>query len=77
LLAESKAEGDAFLDALRAARSRMAPSFPDIVLNAAAKVALASEPIEPNVQVKLRAVADALQFDEATVRAAIAAARPA
>jgi hypothetical protein len=68
-------EGDAFLDRLRAERSRIAPSFPEIILDAAARVALAHGPIEPRVRGKLFALAEALKLDGAAVSAAIETAQ--
>jgi hypothetical protein len=77
LLFESEAEGDGFLETLRTERSNMAPSFPVIILGAAAQVALADGAIQPNVEAKLIALAQALSLDEADLKAAVAAAQRA
>lgn len=68
-------EGDAFLERLRAERNRIAPSFPEIILGAAARVALAHGSLEPRVEHKLFALAEAMKLDGATVRAAIETAK--
>lgn len=64
LLAQSKTEGETFLASLNAERSRIAPGFPEIILGAAAQVALAEGAIDQRGEAKLRAIAQALQLED-------------
>jgi hypothetical protein len=72
LFEESELAGDGVLTMLRTERTRMAPSFVEIVLGAAAEVARADDAVQANAAAALHAIAEALGLDDAAVKAALA-----
>ena len=75
LFEESEISGDGVLTMLRAERTRIAASFTNIVLEAAAEVVRSEDTANVKAEAALQAIGHALGLDDAAVKAALAADR--